>query len=431
MQDRPKVLIVTRGAWDDRKGTSSTLSNLFSDYGADRLATIYIEAKLPNTKCCNLFYQIPEIAMLKKIFHWRIKVGKKINTKEALEQNQKDIQDEDSALNYVRGHRSIFYSWLRELLWSFNLWKTKELTSFIHDFNPDIVWLDGSTNVFLDRLYFYVLRQAGKPGLIYLMDDNYTYKSMVGFRPLYHTFHRITMKKVISCCKSVLTISPKMKREFDDVFKINSTIVTKGIDFSNKEYLKPNIHYPVRLLYMGQIIYGRDYTLNAVIRALDEINEKNTHIKLTVYTKNIIPSHLKKVINSSNSVVFEDAVPYDMVPEIIANNDVLLFMESLNKKYNRDARLSFSTKITDYLSSMKCIFAVGPTDCAPMEYFHDKDCAITAYDYNGIKQGLLELTNDETIQKYSLNAYNVGKTNHDEGIIRKRLYNVILKTANK
>lgn len=430
MEIRPKILIVTRGAWDDGKGTSSTLSNLFSEYGADRLATIYIESRLPKTKCCNLFFQIPEISMVKKFIHWRKKVGKQIDLREVPTPNIQEDHAEEQALNYVRGHRSVVYSWLRELLWFFNMWKTQDLKDFIHDFNPDMVWLDGSTNPFLDRLYLYVLRQARKPGLIYLMDDNYTYKSMIGFTPLYRCFHRHTMKKVVSQCKSVLTICPKMKREFDYIFNVDSTIVTKGIDYRSISYTHQQTHKPVRLLYMGQIIYGRDYTLASVIEALDEINQNGEKIKLSVYTKNIIPMHLKKTVERSNSVTFKGVVPYNKVPEVIAENDVLLFMESLNPKYNRDARLSFSTKITDYLASMKCIFAVGPVDCAPMEYFHDENCAITAHNYNEIKQGLMDLTKDDVIRLYSKNAYNVGKANHDMSTIRERLYHVIQETIN-
>lgn len=429
MEVRPKVLIVTRGAWDDNKGTSSTLSNLFSDYGADRIASIYIEARGPKTRCCNLFFQIPEITMLKKLVNWKVKIGTRIDMRMGFELNLTDAKQEEDALRYVRGHRSILFSWLRELLWGLNLWKTSGLKSFVKEFNPDVVWLDGSTNIFLDRLYLYVLRITKKPCLIYLMDDNYTYKSMAGFHPLYYTLHRITMRKVVKQCKVVLTISPKMKREFDSIFKVDSTIVTKGIDYSNIDYSRTVVHTPIRLLYMGQIIYGRDYTLSSVIKALDEINANGPRIVLNVYTKNLIPKHLKKVVAESKSVDLKEAVPYSKVPQVISENDVLLFMESLDPRYNRDARLSFSTKITDYMASNRCIFAVGPEDCAPLEYFRDNNCAIIAQDQEQIKDGLQKLLSVETINNYSFNAYNVGRANHDKRIILTRLYNVIKEIA--
>ena len=310
-------------------------------------------------------------------------------------------------------------------------WKTKELRNFIRDFQPDVVWLDGSTNVFLDRLYLYVLNQAKKPGLIYLMDDNYTYQSMIGHRWFYHTLHRLSMRKVVKRCTGVLTISGKMKREFDSIFHVDSTLITKGIDFSHVTYKESATHAPIRLLYMGQIIYGRDHTLAMVIRALNKVNKEKSLIVLTVYTKNVIPNYLNSLAQECPYVEFHDAVPYNEVPEIIKGNDILLFMESLNNKYNRDARLSFSTKITDYLASGKCILAIGPEDCAPMEYFRDEDCAIVAHDQDELETGLKMLTNNKTVLDYSKKAFNTGLRNHDIKTMKERLYKALILLANK
>ena len=44
MKNLPKVLIVSRGVWDDA-GTSSTLSNIFQNYDSTKLSQIYIETK--------------------------------------------------------------------------------------------------------------------------------------------------------------------------------------------------------------------------------------------------------------------------------------------------------------------------------------------------------------------------------------------------
>lgn len=44
-QKLPKILIITRGVWDDSQGTSSTLSNIFCNYNPEQLSCIYIETK--------------------------------------------------------------------------------------------------------------------------------------------------------------------------------------------------------------------------------------------------------------------------------------------------------------------------------------------------------------------------------------------------
>lgn len=422
MKERPKILIVARGAWDDNSGTSSTLSNIFSQYDPEKLAMIYVESKVPNTKCCHTFFQIPEIKMLKQILHRSIEIGQRV---ELQLPNEEDVRSEEKMLTFVRGHRSILFTWFRELLWLFGRWRSAALKDFISDFNPDVVWLDGSTNIFLDRLYAYVLKVSCRPGIIYLMDDNYTYESLTAHRYLYHYLHRSSMRKVVNMCKKVLVISPKMKREFDKLFHVDSTIITKGIDYSQLQYKEALPHTPIRLLYMGQIIYGRDYTLAALLKELTVVNSKDIKILLTIFTNNIVPKQLKKLADHCNGVKICKAVPYNEVQSVISENDVLLFMESLSRKYNRDARLSFSTKITDYLASGKCIFAIGPADSAPMEYFQAEDCAIIARDSEGIKRGLSLLSDSQTILEYGKKAFAAGKNNHDKQVMEDRLNNVL------
>ena len=93
--------------------------------------------------------------------------------------------------------------------------------------------------------------------------------------------------------------------------------------------------------------------------------------------------------------------------------DVLVFVESLERRYRNAARLSFSTKITDYLKSGKCIFAIGGSDIAPIDYFKRYDSAVVATCYDEIK-GVLEKisVNPDIVKEYSKKAYNCGVQNH-------------------
>ena len=422
MKGQPKILIVARGVWDDSKGTSSTLTNLFSSYDPEKLAMVYVESKTPRTKSCRVFFQIPEIQMVRSLFCFNTSVGQIVKPTTTV---GKDIDIEEKVLTLVRGHRSIIFSWLRELLWLVGRWRSSALKEFILDFNPDVVWLDGSTNIFLDRLYAHVLKVSGKPGIIYLMDDNYTYKSLTAHRYLYHFLHRLSMRKVVSMCKKVIVISPKMKREFDELFHIDSTVITKGIDYTKIQYKEESPHTPIRLLYMGQIIYGRDHTLAAFLKELAVVNQEDIKISFTIYTNNIVPKRIKELAEHCSGVKLCKAVPYSEIQKIISENDVLLFMESLSRKYSRDARLSFSTKITDYLASGKCIFAIGPEDSAPLEYFQNENCAIIAHNVEEIKRGLSLLSDKQIILKYGKGAFATGKKNHDKQVMIMRLNKVL------
>ena len=428
----PKVLIVSRGVWDDTKGTSSTLTNIFQNYDANKLAHIYIETKTPNTKCCNLFFQVSEFSLIHKLYKWRTKTGFKIATvsNDAVDGDIDSTvgRQEERAMGFVRRNRSILFSFLRELLWLFNGWQSMELKLFIKEFNPDIVWLDGSPLILMNRLHNHVLKIAKKPNSIFLMDDYYTYsscnKGLLSY--LYKFFLRKSVRKIVEKSNKVFVASPKMESEYDDAFSVDSLFITKGIDFSTLKYTTPQINTPIKLVYLGQVLYGRIYTLVAIAKALKEINTSDTKIELQIYTNNDISDDLKRKLLVHDSVSLMKPVSYNEVQNVIAKNDVLIFVESFEKKYKNIARLSFSTKITDYLSSGKCILAIGPNGIAPIEYLEDEDAAIVVTDVNKIKDKLEYLLENEVIERYSQKGFECAQRNHDIVVTDKKIKKVLI-----
>lgn len=430
----PRVLIVCRSVWDDTQGTSSTLTNLFQNYDADKLAHIYIETKKPNTRCCKSFFQISEYSLVHKILHWKTKTGFYINTytNDVVIADKKIAAQEENAMSFIRKNRSIFFTFLREFLWLLNGWRSKELKSFFTDFNPDVIFLDGSPLVLMNRINRFVLEVTKKPGVILLMDDNYSYKSCKGNYPycVYKYFLRKSIKPLVDKCDKVFVYSPKMKKEYDGIFGIDSLLLTKGIDFSKISYKSYQVQKPIKLVYLGQVIYGRIYSLIAIAEALGKINANGVKMQLYIYTNNPITDDLKNKLVVKNSVFLMNPVPYSEVPNVIAESDVLLFVESFTKRYKNTARLSFSTKITDYLSSSKCILAIGPADIAPIEYFKKEDAAIVVTDINEIQSKLEYLCNQDVITEYSRKGFECARRNHDM-IVVDNLLKSTLKNASK
>lgn len=429
----PKVLIVSRGVWNDTQGTSSTLTNFFQNYDTDKLAHIYIETKMPNTKCCKLFFQISEFSLLHKIFRHNIKTGFRINTKlkEFVLADKKIAIQEENTISFVRRHRSLFFTILRELLWLLNGWKSKELKSFISDFNPDVVFIDGSPLIFMNRLNKYVLKKSKKPGVILFMDDNYTYRSCKGnfFHCLYKFFLRRSIKPLAERCVKIFVYSPKMKKEYDQIFGVDSIFLTKGIDLSSIKHKVQKISNPIKLVYLGQVIYGRIYSLIAISKAIEKINASGLKMQLYIYTNNQISEDCKKELIVKDSVFLMNPVPYNEVPNVISDNDVLLFVESFEKRHKNTARLSFSTKITDYLSSNKCILAIGPEDIAPIEYFKNEDSAIVVTKTEQIIDNLEYLCNQNIINRYAQKAYLCACRNHDMNKIDNLLKTTLKDSA--
>ena len=120
------------------------------------------------------------------------------------------------------------------------------------------------------------------------------------------------------------------------------------------------------------------------------------------------------------------SIPQSEVAGVQAKADILLFAEAISGKSSLTARLSFSTKITDYFKSGRCIFAVGNPDIAPIEYLKREDAALVACNKADIKEHFIKIINNpEIISKYSKKAYDCGIKNHDKTIIKEKLFNTL------
>lgn len=421
MNDLPKVMIVSRGVWDDA-GTSSTLSNIFQNYDSEKLSQIYIETKKPNTHLCHSFFQISEFSLIKKIYKWKTRTGQRVDA--TYSDNTDVARKEASTMQYVRGHRSFAYNILRELLWHLNGWKTKELRSFIREENPDVLWLTGSPLILMNRLSQYVVKESGKLYCLYEMDDVYSYKNCGSnpFKYIYRFFLRGRVRKLMKGASQVFVISPKMKKEFDSLFGIDSIVLTKGIDFTDRQFTEAAPSDPINMVYAGNLIYGRLSTIEKLAIALDEINSSGKRIVLSIYTGTPVSECIKTKISEKGSVRFQKPVPYQQVAEIIRQSDVVLFAETFEGKKKNIARLSFSTKLTDYLAGGKCLFAIGPSDIAPMEYLIDNDAAITVTDVGEIKEKLDYILEPGIIEQYARKAYECGLRNHDKSQLDNMLF---------
>ena len=432
-QRLPKILILSRGVWDDTKGISSTLTNFFEDYDSERIAHIYIESFSPNTSCCHIFYQISEASLIHRLFNRKTRTGYVIDTH--IEQHSavspSIVKEEKRLMSFVRRHRSVAFSWARELLWAFNGWKSIEMEDFINSFNPDVIWLDGSPLPLMNRLYRFVLGIAKKPAVIFMQDDIYAKNDRPAglLRRLYHHYLQRTIDRVIPYCKGMFVISPKMKKEYDELFGFDSVFIAKSFRFHPKEDNATLVHTPLRLLYMGQLIYGRISTMIMLSRALEEVNRHGIRLELSIYTNSVISSEDKNSLLKGGHVVLKEAVPYSDVSSVIGENDVVVFVESFDPGLKHVARLSLSTKISDYLSSGKCVFAIGPSDIAPIEYLSAEHAAIVASSEEDILPCLYELSKRSVIDKYAANAIQCARKNHDREKMDEAIYGKLLEMA--
>lgn len=424
--DLPRVLVVSTNAWRDNTGIN-TLIEFFKCWHADKLAQIYTKAALPKTCVCSRFFRISENTVIKSVLKPWIVAGGRVENEERVLSHEEDAIAEEKRLYAHAGKKfSTLLSLCRELVWLLGRWKSGELDDFAADFAPDVLFIPIYPTIYMGRLQKYIIEKTGKPVVSYIADDNYSFRS-VGKNPAM-LLHRLILRRyvryIITHSAKVMVISPKQKEEYDRIFGIDSVIMTKGIDFENVVYEPRMPGHPIKMVYTGKLIIGRDKALAAIAEAMGRINADETKVELDIYTTDALTEDQQKMLNRNGCQV-KGALALDEVHAVQKQADILVFVESLEKKYRHTARLSFSTKITDYLKSGKCIFAVGDQDIAPIDYFRRYESAVTSTSYQEIGEKLQELVHDlSKIEAYGRKAYTCGKTRHD----RQRMDQLLRET---
>ncbi len=435
-----RVLILTVDSWNLNicANSSYTYSSLFSSMDGYEISNIYLRDELPNDPCCKRYFQISENKIIKSLFKRKIQTGREVACGEA--ETKEDIAVVEAQKNlYNKQRRSFYYAkkMVREIIWFVSPWKSKQLDNFIDSVKPDVVIFTMEGYIHFNRLCRYVLRKTQAKGIGYFWDDYFTYKTRpggFGKNPGYKLlryFQRRSLKKLSAVTDAFWAISPKTKKEADEFFGIDCILLPKPSEKENAVNFEEQqaVALPIKMLYAGNLMIGRMDTIKTLAKVLCEINKEQIKIQLDIYSSTDVP---KELLNMGHGIIFHKPVSQSEILDIQTKADILLFAEDIIGKQRKAARLSFSTKIPDYLSCGKCILALGDKDIAPMEYFKEENVALCASDESEIKKQIeYVLNNPSLLAEYGKRAYECAKNNHSkamvQGIIRETIDGVLLK----
>ena len=427
----PKVLIIDVNAWRE-DAPSNTLLDIFRCWDPDKLALIYTSSAFPATRACNRFFQIGESQVLRSVFKPWMRVGRVVTNDSTRIDKDTEIEEE------LRGRAHYLFPKLmrlaREIVWKFGQWKTKNLIEFISDFNPDVIFVPIFPYAYMWRIQKYVLKHFSKPYVCYLADDNYSYDSC---QSVLDYAQRCWTRKYVGYlarnCNEMFVIVDKEKEDTDKRFGTDSVILTKSIDFSKKSFSKKILNTPLRFVYTGNLLIGRDASLSLVADAINRINEEMGKVvaEFYIYSQTNPKKETMKHINCKDSY-FCGTIPHQEVEQKLQDADVVVFAEALSGKQANIAKLSFSTKITDYLSNGKCIMAIGKDFIAPIDYFEKYQSALIASSPSDVYSIIKKIVdNPSIINQYGEKAYNCAVVNHDSNSVNERFVTTICKAINQ
>lgn len=426
----PKILSISLSTWREDSGIH-TQTDLFKFWDKERLAQIYTRSDYPNTPVCDRFFRISENQIVKSVYK-RKPVGERVENKTNVSLEENKAAEEEKKL-YDKAHKkkSWFMTLMRELVWWLGKWKTKALDTFIEEEQPDVYFVPIYPVVFMGKLQLHILKKYPRPYVCYLADDNYSYQTCGKnlFAYIHRFFLRKVVKKLAKNCTKMFTITQTEAEDTDKLFGTNSVVLTKGIDYSKLSYQEKPVSKPLKMVYTGSLIIGRAASLVEISKAMAEINREEEKVTLDIYSPNVMDEKTMRYFNI-NGCRFRGRVDKAEVHKIQEEADVVVFVESLEKKHCLDARLSFSTKLTDYFRSGKCIFAIGDERIAPIQYLRANDCAVIATEYAQIQEKLrLLVENEGEVLACGKRAFETGKRNHDETHVKQVFRNAFIEAV--
>ena len=385
------------------------------------IANIYLDSKMPDkTDYVTDFFQISEKKVIKSIIKRKTKTWNRFTNQDIQEETENGDEQSNVLMPFAKRSRWTIFFVIRKMFWGLGKWRSDELFKFVEDFKPDIIFQPIYHRSTANKIALMIQKKYNIPMVGFIGDDVYTLKQL-SFSPLFwidRLINRRGVRKLVRRCKTLYVASDLQKREYEKIFKLPIKTLMKFGDFTDQQYSEIIIHNPVRFVYTGNIDEGRYKALELLAKAL----EKAGGGILDIYSKTELSEKQIKKLNIEGVSQFLGGISYQRVCEVQKEADVLVFAESMKLKGKLLVRQSFSTKLVDYFSVPRCIFAIGPKDIAPIEYLEENNVAVVCSDYSCIEGQIKKLlTNKEMIQCYARNAWQLGMRRHQKQLMQALL----------
>lgn len=430
-----KVLIMSQAVLDKSNSAGSTFSNFFHGMDGVELASLYFGYGEPNTDLEMSCFQVNEKSLLRHLLNKNVPSGRVVvqGKTDAVSMNG----SEKKSFDFMRTIRWQVFFWARELIWKLISPQSPELDGFIKNFEPDVIMLSANDTCFVSRECRGLSKRYGLPICAFIGDDIYSLRR-VSFSPLFwidRLIKRASHRKLVKKCSKLFVMTDMAKAEFDRAFKTDCALLTKSLDFEDE----PRAYEErggdvIRFVYTGNLYAGRWKSLAALGRTLQRLNDENAcaegkSAELVIYSMTPMTKRMTSALNIP-SVRFMGGVPASEIPSIQQGADVLVHAESMSKKEMLIVRLSFSTKLVDYMHVPRCILAIGPREQASMDHLIVNDAAVAVTDEAEMYEKVRELAADpKLIKEYALKAWRCGAEHHNRSTVQKRLYDELKSAA--
>jgi len=436
-----RVLVVSHNAFSESKNNGKTINALFSNWSNEYLAQFYIFNEIPDNNICKKYFRVTDYDILNANLKLNTSKGRKFNgqiSEASIEDNHlSHVADEVINSDDVRGIKRLIYKSIenrlpimelaREVAWRKSKWQSEEFKKWLDDFNPQAIFALNSNCPFFHKIMLWVQKRFNVPLYLYSTDD-YTFVRS-SFSPIawVNYFRYMSwFKKSISISKKLYVISLPMKDEYSKRFGIeNISILTNCVNEIAETDEPITDDSVLRLIYAGGLHCNRWKVLHNLGMCLEQLKKEGFNAVLDVYCPTKPSQKIIDYLIKTPSVQYKGTLNQAQLLDEINKCNILVHVESFDKKSIKTTRLSFSTKIPEYMVSNRCILAIGPEQVASMRYLKENGAAlcISSTDRNEITQMIKEyLFNSDYRVATAKRAKKVALENHDINKIQEKLY---------
>lgn len=413
-----KILVISQTAWNTTNSFGNTVTNWFDGWNDSHFYHFYTRQQEPNTRIVDRFFRVTEADILKKGLSNK-DIGISFNSEEIannINNDAKQIEQKYTSRLHKSKHEIIYFG--IEQLWLLKKWITEPFLQFVDEVNPDIVFAFAYAPYILAPAIECIKRRNEKVKIILHVADDVleAYCQTAWYR------RRYLIKQLDNCiyqADKLYAASEAMANKYRDKYHKEFTPLYKGCAF---EYtVKEKQNKPIKLVYAGNLLYGRAQTLSIITNALHSLNTDEVHAFLEIYSNTTLSEKEKGRLNDLKNSFYMGTRPYDEIKKILNQADVVLHVESFEESQKKVVKYSFSTKIIDCLQSGSCVMAIGPKGLASIDYFNRVDGAIVINEMDQIEHEIYKLIHDKDTLLRARSTREYAFANHEIGVVRKKL----------
>ena len=427
-----KILLLLDESWNDKKHPNNNMTNWFTDFPDAEIYTVSGGPELPDNRCCKNYFQVSDMQMLKSLYT-RKRAGRVLRY-EDYPTTAGDEYSKTEEFVYKRRKRFSFplMRLARSFIWRFGRYDTEALGAFIRDFDPDVVFSQRRGTVKMCRMEKIVSSFTNAPIIAYTGDDEYSFRraSLWPSSWISILWTRSWIRRMAKKYSLYYSMSASQIEDYAKRFKVETDFLVKCGSFS-EEKIHTEIGSPIRIVYAGKLYCNRWKTLKMIADALRKVNSDGVRAVLDIYTADGVTKKQMRALHDGESSVVHSAVSAEELKRIYAESDIVLHVESFDRKNKWATKESFSTKVMDCLSCGAATMAVCWERHAAYEYLKKNDIALTASSPAEVEALVCRIVDEPSIiGEYARKAYEFGSQNHERSVVQMKLRSDMQRVIN-